>query len=100
MSYKMFLDDERYPTTPDWLVARSSFDAVHFVSNFGMPKEIAFDHDLGGADTSMVFLRWLEEELIQGRVEFPENFSYTVHSQNPVGATNIMCHMESLLKYF
>ena len=28
MDYKLFIDDERYPVTPDWFIARNSYDAI------------------------------------------------------------------------
>ena len=48
MSYKLFIDDLRDPVTNDWKVARSSAEAKDIVVEFGIPNEIAFDHDLGG----------------------------------------------------
>jgi hypothetical protein len=65
-----------------------------------MPVEIAFDHDLGGDDTTMRFLNWLTEQLLDGHVQFPGNFQYTIHSQNSVGARNIANRMNSLLDHF
>lgn len=100
MSYKLFIDDERYPTTPDWMVARTSYDAIWMVENYGMPTEIAFDHDLGGEDTTMVFLKWLEQKLMEEFVAFPANFKYSIHSQNPIGAKNVKLYMEDLLNFF
>lgn len=100
MSYKLFIDDERYPTTPDWMIARTSFDAIWMVENYGMPTEIAFDHDLGGEDTTMAFLKWLEQKLMEEFVAFPTNFKYSIHSQNPIGAKNIKLYMEDLLNFF
>lgn len=100
MKYKLFIDDERYPTTPDWFVARSSYDAIYAVTNYGMPTEIAFDHDLGGDDTAMVFIKWLEGKLLDGEILIPELFSFSVHSQNPIGSRNISNAMDNLIKYF
>lgn len=98
--YRMFIDDERYPTAPDWLIARTSYDAIYFVTTFGMPREIAFDHDLGGSDTAMVFIKWLEQELLEERLTFPDNFRFSVHSQNPIGAKNIQSYMDQLILHF
>lgn len=104
MTYKLFIDDERHP--PDvWYdgrceIARSSLHAKLYIEWYGMPSFISFDHDLGGEDTSMIFLSWLEDELIEGRLAFPEDFDYYVHSQNPIGKQNIIGKMEALLKHF
>lgn len=33
-----------------------------------------------------------------GKLTIPENFTYHVHSQNPVGAKNIHTYMQCILK--
>lgn len=102
MSYKLFIDDERFP--PDnsgkWVIVRNSQQAIHEVYHSGMPSFISLDHDLGGNDTSMKFLRWLLNEFLDGTITFPVDFGYYVHSQNPVGAENIRSFMEFLLWEF
>jgi len=101
MTYRLFIDDERHPPVgEEFVVVRSSTAAVFAVQSRGLPFYISFDHDLGGEDTSMVFLKWLEVELCTQRLTFPENFQYYVHSQNPVGKQNIINYMQSLLKHF
>ena len=100
MNYKMFIDDERFPVFPDWFVARNSFQAIKAIELYGLPIEIAFDHDLGGTDTVMTFLNYLENYLIDNSLTFPKGFTYSIHSQNPIGVENIKCRMENLLEYF
>lgn len=100
MSWRLFIDDERNPVADDWIIARSSDEAIFLVEAEGMPSEIAFDHDLGYDDTSMKFLAWLTEQLIEGTVKFPLGFKYSVHSMNSVGARNIANRMNSLLDHF
>jgi hypothetical protein len=100
MTYKLFIDDERNPVTDDWIVVRSSVAALDTINDLGIPIEIAFDHDLGGDDTSMKFIRGLEEILYYNRIKFPTNFSYSVHSQNPIGKANIIGLMNALLKEY
>lgn len=57
MTYKLFIDDERYPVDPcQWMVKRSSHEAIFVIKDYGVPSFISFDHDLGGDDTSMTFL--------------------------------------------
>ena len=101
MSYNLFIDDERFPPDDgkDWTIVRTSYDAILHVAKHGMPRYISFDHDLGGADTSMKFIAWLIEAVLDGRVQIPEDFSYYVHSQNPVGAQNIKYKMDALVEY-
>lgn len=100
MEYNMFVDDERWPDKPNYLICRSSRDCILAVQYYGMPKFITFDHDLGGEDTSMVFIKWLENKLMDGELELPEGFGFAVHSQNPIGAENIRLSMLDLIKYF
>jgi len=96
---KLFIDDERNPVTNDWIIARSSFDASRIVTIHGIPEEIAFDHDLGGADTTKKFLFWLNEFMLDHNEKFPKDFKFSVHSQNPVGAKFINDYMTSLINY-
>lgn len=100
MSYKLFIDDLRFPVTDDWVIARQSGDAINIVQQNGFPQEISFDHDLGYDDTSIRFLHWIAEALMDGKLTIPENFTYSVHSQNPVGAKNIHTYMQCILKAF
>ncbi len=94
MTYKLFIDDERNPVTDDWVVARNSTAAFMYIGEYGFPNEIAFDHDLGGEDTSIVFLKMLKHYMLDYKLTLPEDFNYSVHSQNPIGAKNIYDFME------
>lgn len=98
MNYKLFIDDERFPVTPDWFVARNSFQAIKALDLYGLPSEIAFDHDLGGRDTAITFLKYLENYLLDNGLHFPRGFAFSIHSQNPIGAENIRCFMNSLIE--
>ena len=98
--YRLFIDDDRFPQTPDWFVARNSYQAIRALEDYGMPVEIAFDHDLGGQDTAMTFLKMLCAKLEDGKVTFSAGFRYSVHSMNPIGAENIRVFMENLLSHF
>ncbi len=100
MTYKLFIDDERHPVTNDWVVARSSFDAIAHVTEHGIPNEIAFDHDLGGQDTTRNFIKWLIDHIIDNDLHFPADFKFSVHSQNPIGADWIKHTMTELVWMF
>ena len=100
MTYRLFIDNERFPVTPDWFLARNSFQAIKALELYGLPQEIAFDHDLGGQDTAINFINQLENELIDRKLKFSKCFEYTVHSQNPIGAANIISKMDTLIDYF
>ena len=101
MTYKMFIDDERYPPSGkgEWGVVRSSAGAIIAVLTRGVPNFISFDHDLGGSDTAMVFIDWLVEKVMDKELSIPADFSYTIHSQNPVGKYNIDIYLKSFLNF-
>jgi hypothetical protein len=93
MTWNLYLDDLRIPPADrDWIICRSTDEALSTIAEQGLPAFISFDHDLGGDDTSMVFLRRLVNELWDGGTPPP---SYQVHSANPVGVQNIVSFMES-----
>ena len=97
MMYKLFIDDERNPVTNDWVIVKNSTEATHVVQTRGCPSEIAFDHDLGADDTSIVFINWFINQILDGYLEFPPDFKYNVHSQNPIGAANIESKMDQII---
>jgi len=94
-NYALFIDDERYP--PDdgriWMIARSSDEALMLIERHGWPMYVSFDHDLGGEDTSMRFIRAALDRLLDNGDQLP--FAWTVHSQNPVGRDNIVALLQA-----
>ena len=90
-TWNLYLDDLRDPKDPYWIVCRSTEEALKEVAARGMPTSMSLDHDLGGDDTTMIFLRRLIDEYWVG--ECPPD--YIVHSQNPVGRENIIAFMGS-----
>jgi len=103
--YRLFIDDERWPTTPDWIIARTPLQAIQAFENYGMPYEIAFDHDLGVSSDGtkmevMEFVNYLWHLAEEGKLIFPSDFKYSIHSQNPIGAENIRSKMDQLIRYY
>ena len=99
--WTLFLDDERFPVDPDEVICRTIKDAVLEISHRGPPTVIRFDHDLGGTETGLEFVKILID-LNQSEVHgfrFPDNFSFTVHSQNPIGAENIRSLLTQYLEW-
>lgn len=86
---KLFLDDLREPPDDSWVVARSTIEALE-ICRETWPTELALDHDLGGDDTVMIFLRGLYEICEDKPIP-----SWSVHSANPVGKKNIESFMIS-----
>lgn len=110
MKFSLFIDDERWPPKP-WpadrpplgLIARSSKDAILFMTDNGCPAFISFDHDLGGDDTAMDVVNWMIntdlDASMKGLRFIPTHFAFDVHSQNPVGAKNISGLLNSYLQF-
>lgn len=104
MSFKIWLDDQSFdPETPDrhppkdYVAAETSQQAIAFVKSWGLPEFVDFDHDLGGDDTSMKFLRYLEMNYNLANIK---PFEYNVHSANGEGSKNIKSFMESWRKIY
>lgn len=95
----LFLDDERVPSDPQgWTIARSSDKAIRLCRETGLDKidRLSLDHDLGGTDTAMIFLKWLiEADLDQTHGRLPDWMRVRVHSQNSVGAENLRSYLRS-----
>lgn len=101
--WKLFIDDERIPTHKDSIVFRSSAEAIAALESWSregiaLAKDISFDHDLGGDDTSIVFINWLIERWLDKKITIHPDTVFSVHSQNPVGAANIKSKMLQLLE--
>ena len=100
MYTKLFIDDERNPVDTDAIVVRNSAAAIQWIVNHQqLPNEIMFDHDLGGDDTSRVVIHWLSNWMIDRNVKFPKEFTWSVHSQNPIGREYINGYMANLVNY-
>lgn len=118
----LFLDDERVPDDVTWInigrgpweIVRSFNQAVEWVKTNGFPDVISFDHDLGYEEfeaneagivvtnateekSGLDFAKWLIEYNLDNHT-MPEDFSFTVHSMNPVGAENISKLMYNYLR--
>lgn len=91
MTWKMFIDDERFPIDKNAIIARTMEEAQKLIKDKGCPAEIMFDHDLGqDIPTGFDFAKWLVEKDLDNDGNFlPVNFTFSVHSQNPQGKKNI-----------
>lgn len=121
--WNLFIDDIRetgyVQDGREYQLARSMDEACELISRLGIPKHIAFDHDLGWEgltpfEGSIIiappesgkelpsgydFAKWLISMDQDGHLEIPENFSWSIHSSNPVGAANINGILTSYLKF-
>jgi len=99
----LFLDDERtiemaYPDEKpgEFHVARSTEEAKALVKELGIPVFMSLDHDLGGDDTSMEFLKWLAQADDSPFDTYDHDVpGFYVHSANPIGSENIKSFITS-----
>lgn len=100
--YSLFIDDERFPPKKDqvgtWVIARTQDEVEKIIAKRGFPNFVSFDHDLGdGQPTGYDITKWMVDYDMDNDV-IPVNFSFYVHSQNPIGAKNIQSYLDSYLK--
>lgn len=105
MDWKLFLTVERDPQVSDeWTLCRSSGQALRYLREYGMPKEMRLDFALGeqnGArDTSMNLLVEMSEGLSNGTLSFPKGFNYMVRSSDPGQRDKMDNYMKNLLRHF
>jgi len=105
MTWNLFLDDERFPPDDgrEWVIARTVEQAITECINRGNPSYISFDHDLGENKlTGYDFVKILVEDAVHfpefSVYQLPDNFSFYVHSQNPIGKANIEGLLNNYLK--
>lgn len=101
MSYSLYIDDERIPKGEYDVVARSALEVVFNFGFKGCPEHISFDHDLGeDSDSGYAIAQLLVEIDIEAEGEFiPEDFTFNVHSANPIGAQNIQSYLDNYLRH-
>lgn len=99
--YKLFIDDERFPVgnNKEWIIARTVDEAKNIINILGFPIFISFDHDLGHNEPSGYdFVKWIVEQDQTYNI-LPTDFSFYVHSQNPIGAKNIKSLLNNWLDF-
>ena len=98
--WKLFLDDLRFPAVEDeqTVICRTSLEALAEIELRGCPVEMMLDHDLGeGDDVSKIFYNGFEAMLLDGKTSLPKEFTFTVHSMNPVGSRYLEGKLASLV---
>lgn len=124
MSVRLFLDDKRTPKKQlNFTVVRSYDEFVDYIYNNPLPAIISFDHDLADehyADylsdqnfekddkdvtlkydeykerTGLHAAQFLVNWCINNELQLPKCY---VHSQNPVGAENIIAYLNRYLEF-
>lgn len=92
--FRLFIDDERYPIDDNWVIVRNYYEAISYMENNGCPYYVSFDHDLGYGKTGYDISKWMVNQDIDSDF-FPSNFDFFIHSQNPIGKTNIEEYFKS-----
>ncbi len=102
---KMFLDDIRVPKNDYDVIVRSFEEAINFVNQNGIPTFISFDHDLGCDEIGNIlksgydFAKWLVDMDIENIHKFTDNFTFDIHSANPIGKNNIKAILNNYLLF-
>lgn len=99
--WALFLDDERVPTSAFYdkhgfvIVCTTVDAAMNCIKILGIPAFMSLDHDLGpNEQTGYEFLKQFVNYLLDNELKW--DYDYYVHSQNPVGKSN----MEGLIKSY
>lgn len=106
MNWFLYLDDERFPKTEGpWIIARSVEEAFRLIQEKGCPQKMSLDHDLGWDDAlnkalpdGTNFVHQFVAKCLDGEIKLPEDFSYNIHSANPVGSANMKSYLDSFFK--
>ena len=119
MGWNLFLDDERELDdvtwapwqvrekyrNEAWVICRNWSQVAAMIMSFGSyPTFISFDHDLGEfTPNGYDILRYLIDDAMNHpddpAMQFPKDFAFYVHSQNPVGKANIEAYLNNYLKH-
>ena len=95
---RMYLDDIRNPKGDFDFIARTSNEAIRIMESLDCPEFISFDHDLGGSDTAMSVVKFMVNMDLDEPGWIPSDFTFFVHSANPVGAANITGYLNAYLR--
>lgn len=100
MTWKLWLDDIR-PAPEGFEGAHDIYEAIHLIyQHKNFPQHIAFDHDLGGQYTGYDFAKMLCDMHWNFLYGFPNDFTYSIQSQNHVGAENIRSLLNRSFEHF
>jgi len=99
MDYTAYIDDLRIPKGNFDIILRSSEAAIKYMTHHGCPKYISFDFDLGGDDRAIDIVKWMIEQDLDAGDFIPDNFSYNIHSANPVGSEMIDSYLKGYLNH-
>lgn len=134
---KLFLDDVRFPKDAaylvtshvglffqeDWYIVRNYDEFVQWITKFGLPDFVSFDHDLADEHYQDLFsdenwskpdaqthfqydnyrektgldcAKWIVDWCVDNKQKLPQ---YLVHSANPAGRKNIQSYLDNATKH-
>lgn len=104
----------------DWAICRNYISFVNTIESMGLPEFISFDHDLADEHYTATYdlalpeeweeyykeekrektgydcAKWLVNYCLDNKLEIPE---YAVHSDNAIGAQNIISYLQNAKKW-
>jgi len=89
-------DPNRHPVSENYIVVRTLEQAKAIIEANAPFPMWSLDHDLGGNDTGMDFLKWAAEHALD---KWPKG-KIGVHSANPVGAENMRSFITQVEREF
>jgi len=120
MTWNLFIDDERNLEdvtwapwevrekyrNEEWVIVRNGIEATYAIAERkSYPSYISFDHDLGDEDDGETGYDYAKRLVNMDmdkdfpNYKFPEDFSFYVHSQNPIGKANIEGLLNNYMKH-
>lgn len=85
MTYRLFIDDERFPPNDghEWVIVRTYDEAIAYMEANGCPDYVSFDNDiqcepLQGKDIA----KWMKDKDLDEPGWMPAHFSFFAHSRN------------------
>lgn len=106
---RLFLDDLRVPEDVSWItlhdgpydIARNFNEFKAYIEAHGVPSVISFDNDLGdGEPEGRDCVKWLVEQILDGKLTMNPDFQFTVHSKNVVAAPWIQQYLDRFIRTF
>lgn len=106
MLFKLFIDDLRqvndvFPDAKqnEFIVVRSYNEAMQMINYCGCPDFISFDDDLGpNQKEGYDIAKKIVEMIMDGELQLTSDFSFNVHSANPVAVVNIKTYLDNFLE--
>lgn len=87
-------------------IARDYWSAIDFIEQKGIPDVLTMDNDIASFDEQgkefkgYDFVKWLCEQVMDGKYTFPENFKFNAHTANIVDQKAMLGYMQNFFAQF